>query len=274
MSGAWGTGTFGLGPWGGLGGLGGGPPLGLTFAMATSTHTVIATLTEPPLAQSSISVGDALNPQTWSIVRGDTGAQLTILTVRMLSSIQFEIRTLEPLAGWRVSHTVSSTTLVDASGNTISSPESFTFPGLEAASKPYDDAGVTDFDAANPQTAGVPGTVTTTPGGDYATEGGAALAEKLIIRAITTSVGGFFHLPDYGFGMNNKLIVTPSKLGRLKADLIRTIEAIPVIDSAGVQTTWNNALGILTITVDAVLTNTGSTVQVVQSLSLNGGVQL
>jgi hypothetical protein len=244
--------------------------LSVVGAVATSTNTVLVEVTAPALAMSPVGAGDALNPRTWSVMRGDNGFSFTILAVRDAGdALVFEVRTLEQLGGWLISHTVACPAMLDASRAPIQPPTSAKFLGVEAFVKPYDEAGVVDFDIANPPAplSGIPATIPTTAAGDYATVAGADLAEKLIIRAITTSVGGFFFLPDYGFGLGTKSVVTPSNLGRLKADIVRTVEAIPMIDAANAQVGFDNATGVLTVTVFASLQNTGQTIQVVRRFS-------
>ena len=104
--GAWGLGTWGLGPWGGLAGLGGGI-LSFVSAYATSTNTVLVQLAAPPLAQSAVGVGDALNPVTWSVVQDDTGFVFTVIAVLEVAPDMFELRTLEKLGSWLSTHTVT-----------------------------------------------------------------------------------------------------------------------------------------------------------------------
>jgi hypothetical protein len=270
----WGVEEWGDGPWGGFGGEASGP-LTVQGALATSTNTVLVTLTAPPLVMSPIGTGDALNPGTWFVTRSDTGFAFTVIAVRQVDAYQFELRTLEILAGWRVTHTAGSSTLTDGAGNPLSPPTTATFPGVEAAAAPLTSAGVVDVDVANPQAPlqGTAGTLPATAAGDYATESGAALADKLITRALTTKLGGFFHLPNYGFGLGPKQNVTPASLGRLKADAVRIVEAIPMIDSADVVVSFDNAMGILSFTTNAILRNTGQSVQVINRVPTRG-VQL
>jgi hypothetical protein len=271
--GAWGLGTWGLGPWGGLAGLGGGI-LSFVSAYATSTNTVLVQLAAPPLAQSAVGVGDALNPVTWSVVQDDTGFVFTVIAVLEVAPDMFELRTLEKLGSWLSTHTVSSTTLVDGGGNPIVPPTAANFAGVQASVQPFSDAGVTDFDIANPQVpnTGTPANIPTTAAGDFDEEAGAALAEKLIIRAITTSTGSFFHLPKYGFGFAKGQNVTSSNLPTIKAQILLLVQAIPVVSSAVVGLNFDNTSGILTVTVTAVLRNTGNTIQVINHTNLRGNV--
>lgn len=261
MSGAWGTSPWGLGPWGGS------VALSVVSAVATSTHTVLVTLTAPPMAVSPINTGDALNPETWSQTAAD-GTVFTVLAVRQVTTTSFEIRTLEQQPGYLTSCTVSCPTLLTPSGAPLVPPTSSAFPGVAAAVQPFTDAGVTDFDLANPQLprTGVPGTLRTTSSGDYATEAGRALLEKLVVRAITTQQGGFFFLPNYGFGLTNKQLVTPSKLGALRANLRAVVEQISMVKAADVEVSFAQATGVTTVTVTAEAQD-GQTVEVVRKIN-------
>jgi hypothetical protein len=243
--------------------------LSIVGAVATSTHTVLVTLSTPPLASSLIAAGDALNPATWTVVRDDTGLSFTVLESTMFDSVNFELYVLEPLAGWRITHTVSAPDLLDPFGDPIVPPESADFLGVESSALPYEQAGVVDIDLANPQTppTGTPGTIRTTAAGDYDTEGGVALAEKLILRVITTAQGGFFYMPNFGLGLQPKLIVTIASLGALKAAVIRAVEGLSIVNSADAALSWDNTNGVLTVTVSAQL-NSGQTVQVVNRTPL------
>jgi hypothetical protein len=263
FGGMWGTGGWGLGPWGGVGSPGGGA-LTVAGALATTTNTVQVTLSAPPLAVSPIGQGDALNPSTWTIT--DTaGNTYTVMAVLQDNATQFELQTLEAFQGWLTVHTVASATLTDATGHLVGVPDSAPFAGVQAATMPLTDSGVTNFDLANPQTpaTGIAGILRTTPGGDFATEAGAALIEKLIYRAINTQLGGFAHLPDYGFGITIKQNVTPAKLSRLKADLVQLVENIPGVAAADCRISFDNASGIMTVTTTAQLTQTGQQIQVI-----------
>jgi hypothetical protein len=264
--GDWGTEEWGLGEWGGVAGSGAGA-LSIASALAVTTNTVQVTVTYPPLAQSAIGNGDALNPATWQVT-DSLGNTYTVMAVSELNSEVFLLQTLEAFQSWQITHTVTSTTLIDANNNPIGTPDSANFAGVQAASLPLTNSGVVDFDLANPQTPvnGIPGVMRTTAAGDFDTVAGAALAEKLIYRAITTQTGGFFHLPDYGFGITIKQNVTPAKLARLKADLIQTVENIPVIAAADVSISFDNSSGIMTVITTAQLKDTGQQIQVVNNV--------
>jgi len=272
FAGTWGTGGWGLGPWGGIGSPGGGA-LTVASALAFTTNSVEVVLSAPPLAVSPIGLGDALNPSTWQVTDA-LGNTYTVMAVSPGGpdplnadnpAATFSLQTLEAFQGWLTVHTVTAATLVDPNGNPVGSPDSATFRGVQAATKPLADSGVVNFDLANPQTPAtdIAGILRTTPGGDFATEAGAALIEKLIYRAINTQLGGFAHLPDYGFGITIKQNVAPAKLARLKADLVQLVENIPGVAAADCRISFDNASGIMTVTTTAQLKQTGQQIQVI-----------
>lgn len=257
----WGIVPWGLGLWGALP-----PDLSIVSAVARSTRTVRVTLTTPPRAAAPTGAGDALNPATWTVTRLDTLAAFTVVGVLPVlgSDVDFDVQVLESFASILVLHEVASTTLVRAvDGALILAPTSATFQGVidaavetstaVAASRRYI---TTDLD--NPPTPRNPvgGVLVMTSGGDYSSMTGAPLVKKLIIRRVATRVGEFFHLPQYGIGINVKEPLPASDLVRLKTEIERQALLEPEVAevSAGLVLSPNN---ILTINIRARLEPTG-----------------
>ncbi len=246
---SYGTSRYGVGPSG---------LFTVVRAAALDTHRVRVTLSRAAQAQSAALAGDALNPSTWTITRSDTGAALSILAVEVAASDAFTIVTLDPLAGYGVSHTVVTTSLKALNGDLISSPNSAAFRGLAEAtiSKPAQGTpGSVDLrNLPVPDPAHFGGTLTMTPGGDYDAETGAALVKKLVLRRLFTAPGDFFHLPDYGLGLRVKESISPGAMVQLKAEIERQVKLEPEVEQVRASLSLS-ADGLLVVRVQARLTS-------------------
>lgn len=207
----------------------------ITGAWPTSTHTVHVELNEEPAHVDPFATGDALNPRSWSIVRADTGAAITVIGVTspdiaILAQLalgplapalmigpphpprvlRFDLQLLEPLGHHLVSHTLTTVGMVDPAGNPLD--PSFTFPGCVLTMDPVDSVTgdvFRDRDLANPpfqvgRQLGFNGTLVIGPDGDYETDAGLPLIRKLVLRRMGTRRGAFRHLPTYGLGLIEK----------------------------------------------------------------------
>lgn len=247
----WGQDPYGITPYGGAeAGLG----LSILSAVATATNQVLVQLNTQPLDQTPSGPGDALNPNTWTIQRLDTGAFLHPVDVEPESTTSFLITTLEQFAPYTVIHAVSSNTLLDTAGNLLVAPRSAQFAGLLAYDLSTNDRfaaskQVASRDIANPPFSvanQIGGTLIVTGQGDYANVSGVDLIKKLVFRRLTTTPGAFFHLPDYGVGINEKSPYSISDLTKLKANIENQIMREPEVSdvSASLSLDANNILSI------------------------------
>jgi len=262
----WGYDPYGTSPYGAAAaGVGG----SIASALAISTHEVEVTVNGLAQDNSPYFEGDALNPATWGIVRLDTGDSFTPTTVAQVNPSVYRILCLEEFGPYTVVHRVSSTTLHDASGNLIHPPYSADFRGVLdehaqssatrlAARKLYSQ------DLANPPFSvpdSVGGTLVVTAG-DYATVTGPDLVKKLIIRRLTTGPGDFFHLPNYGAGIQEKMPVRIANLTKMKADIENQVKLEPEVQDALASLTIDRE-GILLLQLQVQLKPSG------QSFSFN-----
>lgn len=252
----WGYTPWGLGPWGGI-------DFGLELAavQATSERTVIAELTIPPLQQSPVGFGDALNPESWGI--SVEGQDLHVVNVRKVSPTQFELYTLRKFKSVLHVHQVDASLVLDPSGLTIGVPNVQDFFGLVATltakSQPSQVVDISNppFDGERPS-----GTLLVEATGDYRNEGGLAFFKKLIVRRLTTQFGAFFHLTDYGENLRLKEPLPTSDVVKLQAQIALSLQREPEFQSVGVRLTLY-ANGALLIEV-AVRLATGGAVPTVQ----------
>lgn len=227
----------------------------LARAYATSTNTVVVETTTPAFANLGFETGDALNPATWTIVRGDTGGELTVMGVRQLDPVSFELWTLEPLGPWQATHTVSSLSLKSATGLVITAPYDAQFPGVVQSYAP-DPGRAPEFgdrDVANPRpgarVSGVDGTLVV-QGGDYASEVEPELTRKLVLRRLTTIKGSIAHLPDYGLRLGiERVIFGATTAAELRRDVLEQVNAEPTVKGAQARVQVNTVLGVVTIEV-------------------------
>lgn len=264
----WGTDSFGTAPYGSNEA---GVSIHMVGAVAISTNSVEVTLSGQPLAQNPVVPGDALNPLTWTIQRTDDGDFFDVASIQIVSPTKFVIFVLEQFGPANVTHIVSSLTLLDQSGNTILTPNSATFAGIQAESDVDDQArgvarGFYSQDIANPQTPNglaqyISGGTLRIVSGDYTTESGDALYKKLVERRITTRPGDFFHLPDYGIDLPEKTPMNTSDLIKLKKQVEQQVAKEP--ETAQVLCTPTIDMnGVLLLNVEAKSNITGNTVSI------------
>ncbi len=205
----------------GAGPFGTGSNLEIDFARAERVNAVLVTFTTPPQMSDPATFWDALNPANWTLTAFDPSdakvrlaqyvERVDALTARVLfdgpldSLAQYTIRAenLESLYG---------VSMLTACAQAI-------FQALQIA-RPVltPDSGKTlATDIANPwgpedDGGSNLGTFQITNQGDYANDSGRVYLRKRVIRRVTTGLGGFFHLPDYGLGMPIKGTILPSML--------------------------------------------------------------
>ena len=273
MSG-WGTGPWGTGPWGAL--TPHGPPVSVTSVYAISTNEVQVTASGPLLQRSPVLPGDATNPSTWRVVRGDTNTIVPVVAITMTAPNIAVLRTLFTLPVFGVTLTLYAPNLLDSFAVSVSGLPA-TFPGVteEAYSTPQQSA-VTMTGAAvdllNRQTPASDGSLTGTlivKDGDYRNQFGTDLLRKLIIRRIITRPGDFFHLPTYGVGVRVKQPLPGGDMLKLKAAIIKQIQLEPNVDNVNV--TLTQTANLLTIAVSVTVKPTGERLDVGVPLQLQGG---
>ncbi len=256
--GGWGLGPWGLGPWGFEGASG----LTIESVTAFTERSVVVQLSKAPRHMSTIVVGDALNPKTWTVTDRDSGASLLVLAVRDTGSgSAFELFLLEKLSSSLVSMRVGSTTLVDTSGALIDPPFFFDTPGCKAPSVSRSPVALVDVANVPASPDLLSGTLLVGTDGDYLVQSGSDFLRKLIIRRITTTPGDFTFLPSYGVGLASKEPIPASDMVKLQAALELQITREPEIAKAKVVLTLTPD-SVLTIQVAAVLSKTNQQVVV------------
>lgn len=264
MSGAWGTGSWGLGPFGAMA-----TNISLVSALAIDTNTVQVKLSGEPLHQSVIGVGDATNPATWIVSTIDTSTIFTVISAEVLSDPTLvNVRILEPFLDFTVLHDVFSFTLRSVDGGVIVPPQDATFQGLlsfalssEAQIASTKQFQSTDISNVTTVTDSFGGTLQIGSDGDYTSMFGADLVRKLIMRRLTTNTGEFFHLPNYGIGLPLKTPIPTSQLVKLKSDIESQVKLEPDVSNVK-ATVVLDPQGILFITIAATYSPSGQTFQV------------
>lgn len=246
-------------------------------AIARDTHRVRVTLSDAPQAISSTIAGDALNPTTWTVKRLDTGFSFTVAKVGEVSTTIFDIYVFEPLGPISVTHRVSSDTILSPVETNMEldaelpiefdpppAPVSISmdFFGL-AESPPVTPtaAGTSDVLNAPTPTQDQTGGAYRVVSGDYQLQSGADLYRKLVLRRLLTKPGAFYHLPDYGMGLDPKTPVPLGSISRLKVEIERQVALEPetLSVSASVNVT---ASGIATYLINCKIKGQTGTVAV------------
>ncbi|HUK34914.1 MAG TPA: hypothetical protein VLV86_13415 [Vicinamibacterales bacterium] len=275
MSGAWGTGSWGLGPFGG--------PIApsLALAVASSTNSVDVTFSAQPLAMSFANPNDALNPSSWVITRLDNGFSFTIVSVEQLSPVMFRIFTVEAFGPYTVLQNVDASQVHAPDGASLTPPTNLNFFGVlaETMLTPNAVAAARNLVTTDVQNLPIPtvdsqlaGTLVMTAGGDYATVSGDAFVKKLIIRRLVTPTGGFFHLPDYGVGLQVANVIPGNDLTKLKTAIENQCLKEPEVSAAQASLSFDLSNQILYVQVLVQTQNTGNTLQVGFTMNASGVV--
>jgi len=255
--------SFGLGSYGlSLYGIGATAVLSVSRVFVTSERSIVVVFAAAPLQDSPIGVGDALNPGSWSLFRTDDGTVFTILSSRLYSgTTQFELYTLEKFYDYSVTHTVSAAGVVDTNRAPIVPATFGTFPGCKIPSTGRTPRGVTDF--ANPQSSAgaIAGNYQVDATGDYVSDYGEAFLLKIITRRLSTDPGGFFHMQNYGMGLQAKGPLQTTDLGKVKAQVDLQLSREPEFSAVSSQVSLSSS-GILKIVVRAILSATNQEIAI------------
>ena len=85
---------------------------------------------------------------------------------------------------------------------------------------------------------------------DLALHAGVEALKKRVIRRLITAPGEFYHLPDYGVGIDVKKQFNATRLTRLQAEIIRQLREEEDIDELAVNLA-NPSPGVLVVEVRA-----------------------
>ena len=270
MAGGWGLGFWGTGSWGfGSSSL---VDLYIANAFAVTTRTVRVTLSTQPQQIFGTLVGDVLNPATWTVTRVDDSTSLTVVAVEPIntSTYTYDVRILEEFGSAAVTYRVASTTLLRSDGAPITPPNFYDFIGVAFTSTEVLTSKAppppTMVDVANPpfpsdNSLAVGGTLIINSYGDYESVAGEELVKKLIIRRITTQLGGFFHLPDYGIGIGVKQLLPIGDLVKLQTEIERQVKLEPEVQNARVTLSLIPADNLLEIDIVAQLVESGAVIR-------------
>lgn len=286
MSLGWGTGGWGHDRWGFGTPFTEGPELFIQSAFAVTTHSVRVLFSTEPLTTSTTTLGSATNPNEWTVTRLNDGFQFTVQAIIEQPSVIFEgsntpvfdVYVLEPLGSLAIALNVSAPNLLRADDQPMIPPTDFGFVGLAGLATERPEVPIqrqiNTVDVANPpfpptgQSIG--GTLVINPSGDYQSTAGAELVRKLIIRRLTTPLGGFFHLPDYGFGVGVKEKFSTTALILLKAQLEKQILLETEVEAASVTPVFQPTNNLLLIQIQAKLRPSGDTLKTTVSVSQGG----
>lgn len=239
----------------GAGGLGAGGhgslPFGAGFGLVVLSMRVVrlnavdVTFGGIPKSFDDAAADDALNPANYTLEREAEGPfdsrlpfvqdieelSQSVMRVHFDAELQagasYILRvspTVRSLAGLPMSAACAFATLIGLTPG----PEPRVF-GIEEQA--------TDIANVPANAAELAGTYQIGPTGDLVNHSGLAYLRKRILRRLTTSEGGFFHLPGYGLNPGLKKRLTPSVLGRLRSKAEAQVRAEPDVLAAAVKVT-------------------------------------
>ena len=235
-AGGFGSMAFGAGPFGT------GSNLEIADARAETVNTVLVTFTTPPAMSDPATFWDALRPQNWTLTAYDPLTAKVRLAQFVERVDAFTARVwfdgpLDSLAYYRI----DVENVQDLYGVLmLTACASFVFRAFERRRKEiFSGPGETNaVDIANPQSSSDDpnqeanlGTFVINDQGDIGVEGGRAYLRKRVLRRATTAVGGFFHLPNYGFLPGIKGTITPGLFRKIQGAAVTQILQEPdVVD--------------------------------------------
>ena len=275
--GAWGISRRGTSGWGGTS-----ATVSVANAFAAGSTVVRVTLNGVPLAADPLAAGDALNPNTWMVTRLDTDQVLPVIDVALVQSPNvFDLSLLLPLANALTQHEINASALLSAGGAPCIPPSTFTFNGAQASREPGPEAAPNWMrsptqDLRNdmaPTDNTPPATLVLGPNGDYVNVSGPDLTAKMILRRYTTARGAFFHLPNFGAGLQPKALVRTADIPTLQKNLQSQAEMEPTVKSATVQVLIDPANQILYALTNAVDTSGQPVSPVRTPLGSSAGIQ-
>jgi len=255
-----GTQPFGTSPFGG-----GVSPILLQNAVAIATRTVRVTLSSPPPMSSPAKVGDVLNPSSWRMWRMDTGRYFTILGITPYDAVTLDVLLLESLASHHVTHRV---TVAVASATVLD------FPGLVVDTS-IEPPAEFDRDVRNPITTSdvAIGGSWLVVEGDYDVEQGEDLVRKLVLRRWITPRAAFKHMPNYGFGLLDR-VKQPylvNSLSSMAADMQRQAKIEREVEDARVRLALDSANSVLVVD-SAIRLRAGKTIKIPFRVDTREGV--
>lgn len=238
-------GAFGSGPFGSVP-VGSGASLGVASAEQVARNQIRVTFFGSPQVSNPQAVFDALYAPGWTVLRLTEPASTLplVVTVARVSATRVDVFVDDDLSGPGVGYIIEASPLLEEVGGGTIDPTC-----LRANFVTFGEAQpvvqrVTDrtFDLANPQTGrDAPGpnsplaTLQVTPEGDFAVDGGDRDLRKRVIRRLTTQLGAFNHLPNYGINLRLKTLTPPSRLRVIQADAESQLRQEPGVTDVRVE---------------------------------------
>lgn len=273
----WGTSGWGTTTWG-AGAAAAGFAVDEAWAMATNLVRVV--FTGPPAAIYPHSVGDALNVASW-VARENLGNTVfTVIEIRKVNSVTFDVVILEDFEGVLVVHEIDASLVKNTAGVLISVPRSADYFGAQADVVVLDAEAlaarrttITDFRNPVFNDDGIGGSLRVKSGTDYEMHSGTDVVRKLIYRRLITVPGELRHLPDYGVGLRIKEPLPTSDLARLKAQIVSQVGQEPEVEAVKATLTWSPSTQVLIVALRIKLAQTGTETDLSYTFPF-GGVQL
>lgn len=261
---------------------GGGGPIHVRRARAIAGQIVRVVFDNVPLEKSSAGFSDALNPSNYRISILDGGQAVPPLAIAVERNLvvgpQLGVALGEYGADVHfdrafvvgLSYRVTVSNIISKSGGALGAPYSADFDGvvpLQTTRPPTRKVDLTDFGFDSST-----GAFIFTNAGDLSPQGGIQGTKKRILRRLTTLLGGFKFLPDYGLGLELKTPASPSRLQTLRADGTQQVKLEPDVADASLSIELKAAQALF-ITVRAV-TTTGQVINGTVGLSNEGQITI
>lgn len=256
--------AWGRGPWGGLTFAGS----GFAFtAVAVRENVVRLTLSEPVQMSGLLDRFDGTQKTHYAFIEDDTTIGLDGSTARPVRAVraapgpelnQVDITLDRPLSPFPSRYEVLVQGLYNQAGLFLNGIAGAQFAGLYRAIVPPT-AGlvVPSRDFANPQTLSalvgafgdttnkaLLGTLQTDETGDIATDEGLISYKKRVFRRLSTDLGAFLHLPNYGVTIRRRVkqLGRPGLIQQLSAEAESQILQEPETQSVSVQIVQQGAI--------------------------------
>ena len=251
-------------------------PFSLAYAVAYTSRDVLVGFTgapgSVPLFVSPIGQGDASNTQTWTVINNLSSSLVPIVAVAQFTPTNptpdptisyLLVRSFLPWVPY-ATYTIQAPGVLDENYNPIPSglATSATFTGLPLGSPVPGPLQNTNnaYDVQNTQNSSqISGSLFVDSSGDYALQTGYEQLKKLIYRRLTTPLGAFRQLPNYGVNFSLKVPYPAGSLFTLKSEIEKQVQLEPEVQTASAAISIS-AQGVLLVQLQVKLKQSSQTV--------------
>lgn len=189
-----------------------------------------------PLIFDQFAEGDAMNPASYAITRTDGEAVPFILSLECVGPGVIRIYVDAPFEEG-VEYIITTSGITSTAGELLGAVDSARFTAFGRGRVSVSaDVSESRTDLLNAEGAdSIEDGLRYDPSGDLANQSGRSYLRKRLLRRITTALGGFFHLPEYGAGQKPKTRISASRVSRMEKLIKAQCEREPDVQKVSVS---------------------------------------